>query len=129
VELDLPKALIVDDIKDNITVFKAMLGNHCHHDTAINGIEALEMMKSGHYDVVFMDVKMPGMDGNTTIKHFREWEETNNIGKRTPIAVVSASAYSYNEKDSYDAGCDVFLTKPIGRELLLKTLHNLVSKD
>jgi CheY-like chemotaxis protein len=70
-----------------------------------------------------------GMDGNTAIKHFRDWEKTTNTEKRTPIAVASASAYFYNEKDSYDAGCDVFLTKPIGRELFLITLSNLVPKD
>ena len=124
--MELPKVLVVDDNDDNTLVFNALLNNQCHIDSVTNGIDAIDMMKTGNYDLVLMDIRMPGMDGNTAIKHFRAWEKSTQKNKRTPIAVVSALAFAQDKQNSYDSGCDIFLTKPIERKLLLETIHKLV---
>ncbi len=62
------------------------------------------------------------MNGLTTIKHFRSWEQKSTTNKRTPIAVVTAKAFQEDRKQAYCAGCDVYLTKPISKVMLLKNL-------
>ena len=122
----LPKILVVDDNNDNLLVFTAYLNDSFRLDTATNGADALEKMQSDNYDLVVMDVKMPVMDGNTATRLYREWEKTTK-SERTPIVVVSASAFDYHEQDSIDAGCDVFLTKPIGKKQLLENIKHLLT--
>ncbi len=121
----LPKLLVVDDNNDNLLVFTAYLNDSFQLDTATNGADALQKMQSDNYDLVVMDVKMSVMDGNTATKLYREWEKITN-SERTPILTISASAFDYNEQDSVDAGCDIFLTKPIGKKRLLESINKLI---
>ena len=121
----LPKLLIVDDNNDNLLVFTAYLNDSFQIDTATNGSDALKKMQVDNYDLVVMDVKMAVMDGNTATKLYREWEKITN-SERTPILTVSASAFDYNEQDSIDAGCDIFITKPIGKKQLLESINKLI---
>jgi CheY-like chemotaxis protein len=82
-------------------------------------------MQVDYFDLVVMDVKMPVMDGNTSTRLYREWEKITN-SEKTPILTVSASAFDYNEKDSVEAGCDIFLTKPVGKKRLLESINKLI---
>ncbi|MBF0383563.1 MAG: response regulator [Magnetococcales bacterium] len=123
-KLVLPKVLLVDDDPSSLFTFIAFLNGHCNVDTAENGIDALIKLKSNHYNMVFIDIMMPQMDGLTTIKKFREWEGSDKNVKRTPIAVLTAMAFEKDKEASYCAGCDLYLTKPIERKLLLESLHS-----
>jgi CheY-like chemotaxis protein/HPt (histidine-containing phosphotransfer) domain-containing protein len=116
----LPTVLFVDDDESSLFVFKAFLYGHCHIETADNGVSALEKMKTGQYKMIFMDIQMPQMDGLTTIEHFRAWEQSDTTQKRTPIIVITAKAFQKDRESSYCSGCDIFLTKPIEKKVLLE---------
>ena len=76
-----------------------------------------DSMKSGqHFDLVFMDVQMPNLDGIQSTKRIRE------IGFSAPIVALTAFAEESNIKDCYDSGMDFFLPKPIRRPELKKVL-------
>lgn len=88
---------------------------------AKDGQEALDMvresMESGHrFNLVFMDVQMPNLDGIQSTKRIRE------IGFSAPIVALTAFAEESNIKDCYDSGMDFFLPKPIRRPELKKVL-------
>jgi CheY-like chemotaxis protein len=121
--LSLPNVLLVDDDPSSLFTFIAFLNGHCNVDTADNGVDALKKMQSNHYNMVFIDIMMPQMDGLTTIQQFRAWEESASNIKRTPIAVLTAMAFQHDKEASYCAGCDIYLTKPIERKLLIDSLH------
>jgi CheY-like chemotaxis protein/HPt (histidine-containing phosphotransfer) domain-containing protein len=127
-DYDRPKVLLVDDDATSLMLFEVFLHNHCDIDVASNGADALEKMKSSCYEMVFMDILMPQMDGLTTIKKFREWERYNQ-NKQTPIAVVTAKAFSEDKKASYSAGCDIFMTKPINKKTLLGSLYEFTNSE
>ncbi|MBF0193462.1 MAG: response regulator [Magnetococcales bacterium] len=120
----LPKVLLVDDDPSSLFTFIAFLNGYCNVDTADNGVDAFKKMQSNHYNMVFIDIMMPQMDGLTTIKKIRAWEESDRNIKRTPIAVLTAMAFKEDKDASYCAGCDLYLTKPIERKLLLDSLHD-----
>ncbi len=65
IKTDLPKVLLVDDDQASLYTFTAFLESHCYVDTADNGFNTLTQMKTGHYDMIFMDIMMPQMDGLT----------------------------------------------------------------
>lgn len=89
---------------------------------AKDGQEALDMvresMESGQrFNLVFMDVQMPNLDGIQSTKRIRE------IGFSAPIVALTAFAEESNIKDCYDSGMDFFLPKPIRRPELKKVLR------
>jgi CheY-like chemotaxis protein len=84
-------------------------------------------MQTDHFEMVFMDVAMPQLDGLTTIERFRAWEQSDTTKQRPPIAVVTAKAFSNDREDSYCAGCDVYLTKPVGKKLLLENFYRFTA--
>ncbi|MBF0383608.1 MAG: response regulator [Magnetococcales bacterium] len=120
--IDLPCVLIVDDDIASMYIYELFLDKYCRIDLAYNGVEALEKMRNHSYEMIIMDIKMPEMDGLTAIKHFRVWEQQNNV-KKTYIVVITALAFNHDRQRSYSAGCDLFLTKPVNRSSILKALR------
>ena len=104
--------LLVDDDAVNRKVASLMLKKLGHQaDLAANGIEAIDSLEHHSYDIVFMDIQMPEMDGLQATKIIRQ--KWNNIPK---IIVTTTLA---NSRDAcLEAGADDFLTKPIGIENL-----------
>lgn len=81
-----------------------------------------ESMESGQrFDLVFMDVQMPNLDGIQSTKRIRE------IGFSSPIVALTAFAEESNIKECYDSGMDFFLPKPIRRPELKKVLNKYFS--
>ncbi len=117
-----PRVLLAEDNEVNVYVFQAMLEPHCSRiDVASNGVTALEMARGQPYDLVFMDMQMPVMDGLTATRELRRFEaETGR--PRTPIVALTANAYDSDLQDSAGAGCDVHIAKPFTREQLLEAL-------
>jgi CheY-like chemotaxis protein len=106
-------------------LIKAYLKNTPHSlDEAENGAIAVDMYKQGNYDLVFMDVQMPVMDGHEATKLIRAWEEENN---KTRTKIVSLTAHALKEEvdKCMEAGCDTHLSKPIKKATLLKTIEKL----
>jgi CheY-like chemotaxis protein len=95
----------------------------CKIKTVNNGKEALEAAKNNVYDIIFMDVQMPEMDGFEATGLIREWEK--ETGKHTPIVAMTAHAMKGDREKCIDAGMDDYMTKPISLKILSETLKNL----
>jgi signal transduction histidine kinase/CheY-like chemotaxis protein len=117
--------LLVEDNPDNRLLIKAYLKKTPHIlDEAENGAIAVDMYKQGSYDLIFMDVQMPVMDGHEATKLIRIWEKEQNKG-RTKIVSLTAHAIKEEIDKCLAAGCDTHLSKPIKKTTLLQTIEEL----
>jgi CheY-like chemotaxis protein len=91
---------------------------------ARTGQEAIELATKRRFDVVFMDVHMPGMDGYKAIGSIRDWE-TQTGNARTPIVVLSSDDLDTQIRGAAQAGCSGFLRKPLDNRELLALLQRL----
>ena len=115
--------LLVEDSADNRLIIQAYFKRASDHiDIAENGAIAVEKFKSGKYDLVFMDVQMPVMDGYTATREIRKWEQEQGR-KQTPIIALTAHALKEDAQKSLDAGCTDHLTKPIKRVTLMEAVQ------
>jgi len=114
--------LIAEDSDDSYLLIEAYLANEGHKlSRALDGARALEMAKSGNYDFIVMDVKMPVMDGYTTTRLIREWE-TEQGRARLPILLLSADEAARQMRIGANAGCSGYLTKPATKAQVLAAL-------
>ncbi|MBF0382789.1 MAG: response regulator [Magnetococcales bacterium] len=114
------KILLVDDAQENLIIFQAFLNFSGHTiNIAEDGAEALMKFQREKYDIVFMDMEMPVMDGYAATKAMRAWEQENGLTP-TPIIALSAHAMQEHTQRSLDAGCNHHLTKPIRKAKLLE---------
>ncbi len=108
--------LVAEDNPINQKVATSMLKKiGCSTDLAGNGQEAVERCRKQHYDLVFMDCQMPGMDGFEATAAIRA-EESDS--RRTPIVAMTAHAMPSDRERCLAAGMDDYLTKPISVEQL-----------
>ncbi|RME65777.1 MAG: response regulator, partial [Nitrospirae bacterium] len=122
------RILLVEDSPDNRLLIQSYLKKTPHTvEVAENGQEAVEKFKAGRYDLVFMDVQMPVMDGYTATKEIRKWEKENNL-EPTPIVALTAHALKEEEEKSLQAGCNAHLTKPIKKARLLEAIKEFAKK-
>ncbi|MEA3348848.1 MAG: ATP-binding protein, partial [Pseudomonadota bacterium] len=116
------RVLLVDDNQVNIKVGSKMLsklGVSCA--TAGNGVEALAALGAAHYDLVFMDIQMPEMDGYETTRQIRS-RTTTTINPRVIIIAMTAHALKSDKDRCLAVGMNDFLTKPVRLEQLNKVL-------
>jgi CheY-like chemotaxis protein len=114
--------LIAEDSDDSYRLIEAYLANEGHQlARALDGAQALEMAKSGHYDFIVMDIKMPVMDGYTATRLIREWE-TEQGRARLPILLLSAEEAARQMRIGANAGCSGYLTKPATKAQVLAAL-------
>ncbi len=117
--------LVVEDNAVNQLVASGMLATLGHtSDVADNGLVALDMLDQGSYDLVLMDVQMPGLDGYAATKQIRAGESDSD---RLPIVAMTANVVAGERERCLAAGMDDFLTKPVGREALARTLAKWLS--
>lgn len=116
------KILIVDDVKDNSDLVQVYLKKFPYVlEFASTGQEALDKFSSTKFDLILMDIQMPGMDGHEATRRIRKMEADKNLG-RTVIISLSAHALSEEMQNSINAGADAYLTKPITKVRLLETI-------
>lgn len=116
------RILLVDDLEDNRDLVVLFLKDTPYViDMAENGAEAVEKFHQGDYDLVFMDMQMPVMNGLQATAAIREWERKQGC---SPTAVVALTAHALKaERDkSLSAGCTAHLTKPIKKQDLLQAI-------
>jgi CheY-like chemotaxis protein/HPt (histidine-containing phosphotransfer) domain-containing protein len=102
--------LLADDNAVNRKVLQHMLGRLGHHvSMASTGQEAIDMATSNRYDLIFMDMMMPVVDGLEATRQIRASESGK---RRTPIIAVTANVERTDEQACANAGMDAFLTKP-----------------
>jgi CheY-like chemotaxis protein len=115
--------LVVEDCDDSFALTEMMLRSERvwrAHDSQ----EALRMIQKRRFDLVFMDVHMPGMDGYTAIRNMREWEtETRNA--RTTMVILSSDDTETQRRSAAQCGCSGFLRKPLHRADLAELLERL----
>ena len=103
--------MLVDDSQSNLAVGEALLQLFgCDVVTAKNGDEAIKQSSKQCYDVIFMDLAMPIMDGLTVTKMIRE---TAGPNQSTPIVALTANAFNEDRKRCLENGMDDYLSKPI----------------
>lgn len=118
-------ALIVDDTPTNLEVLSLVLGRIGFRvRTASSGEEATEQAREDRWDVVLMDLRMPGMGGLEAIRQIRSDEEGE---ARVPIIVVTASAFDEDVARAAEAGADAFLPKPVSHGALAQTIARISS--
>ncbi|MEO5344805.1 MAG: PAS domain S-box protein [Magnetococcus sp. YQC-9] len=119
------RILLAEDVEENRVLFEAYLSRTPHHITMVNdGVEALEQVKTAQFDVVVMDVQMPRMDGYSATRLIRAWEI--EAGREPmPIIALSAHAMEGEMERSREAGCSLYLSKPIRKKMLLDALRGL----
>ena len=117
-----PHLLCVDDNPANLMLVKTLLGDMGAQVTAVdNGYDALRAVQRDSFDLVFMDVQMPGMNGRETTEAIRQWESEHN---QPPLPIVALTAHALaNEKRALlQCGMDDYLTKPISERQLAQVV-------
>jgi CheY-like chemotaxis protein len=120
------RILVVEDNLDNrrILVYRLKLIGDFEILEASNGQEALTLVEASPPDVIFMDLKMPVMDGWEATRRIRQTEN----GRRIPIIALTAQAMAGDEQKALAAGCDDYVAKPIVDPNIVKAkLERLLS--
>ena len=123
-----PKArvLVVDDNETNLLVAKSLLKRtKVNLDTAPSGAMCIELLKSKHYDIVFLDHMMPEMDGIETLKKIKE----ENLAADTCFIALTANAIHGARQTYLDAGFDDYLSKPFTGMDIEKCLFGHIPAD
>ena len=106
------RILVVDDTKTNLTVVEGLLKKtQIAVDTAMSGMEALDLITKNKYDIIFLDHRMPEMDG---IQTFHAMEElSGNLNKKTPVIALTANAVSGSREMYFKEGFTNYMSKPV----------------
>lgn len=118
--------LIVEDNEFNRVILSRLLENWGgKSEKAQNGKIAIDLLQKNNYDLIFMDIQMPIMDGKEAIKYIRnkiEGEKSN-----TPIIVVSAFSMPEAVKKYYQIGANDFIAKPLEADDLLQKITSILN--
>ncbi len=116
--------LVAEDNEINRTLINKILASQDLDVTTVeNGEEAVEMRQKGNFDLIFMDIAMPVMDGVTATKQILEYEEQNNL-QHIPIVALTANALKGDREKFLNDGFDEYLPKPITQKDILELLHS-----
>ncbi len=114
--------LLVEDNEVNLKVAQKLIDYiGFPFDVAENGMVALNKAKKTRYRLILMDCQMPVMDGYFCTKRIRKYEENNQLN-HTPIIAMTANAMLGDKEKCLDAGMDDYMSKPLNRYILEKTL-------
>jgi len=116
--------LLAEDNAVNQMLAVRLLEKRGHRVTvANNGQEAVALVKQGSFDLVLMDVQMPGCDGFEATATIRQWESASR--RHVPIIAMTAHAMKGDEDRCLAAGMDAYLSKPINPSRLFDLIRNL----
>ena len=110
------RILLAEDNAINALLTRTLLEAEGHTvDTVEDGVLAVEAMKSAKYDLIFMDMRMPNMDGLEATRKIRAMD---NVSKGLPIIALTANAFDDDRNACFDSGMNDFMTKPVSAEEL-----------
>lgn len=114
------RLLAVDDNSMNLELYRGSLKDtKIQIDTAMNGVEALELISRYKYDLIILDHMMPVMDGMETLKTIKK----QNLCQDVPILVITANAVPGEKSVYLNAGFDDYLSKPVSSRQLLEAVR------
>ncbi|MBL0730210.1 ATP-binding protein [Piscinibacter sp. HJYY11] len=117
------RVLLVDDDAVNTMIATQMLETaSIEVHTASSGVEALNQLTRGGFDLVLMDWRMPDMDGLEATRRLRAGE-AGEAARQLPVVGLTANAYAEDRAACLEAGMDEVLVKPVGRMRLLQTVQ------
>ena len=127
------KILIVEDEYISRVLLSEILGDYGTCQVAVDGEEAVAVLEHSFdndepFDLVCLDIMMPGLDGQEVLRQIREMETKRNIHGMQAVKVIMTTALddSKNIMQAFTAGrCEAYLTKPIDRKKLLQHLKDL----
>ncbi|MDM8349420.1 response regulator [Pseudomonas sp. sp1636] len=117
-----PRVLCVDDNPANLLLVQTLLDDMgAQVSTANSGYEALEKAQQESFELILMDVQMPGMDGRQTTEAIRQHESEHNLPP-VPIVALTAHALANEKRALLQSGLDDYLTKPISERQLAQVV-------
>lgn len=124
------RILIVEDVDINRLVLVELLANSgVHIEEATDGKQAVELMQSspaGYYDLIFMDVQMPVMDGYTATETIRAMSHAD--AKSIPIIAMTANAYKEDVDKALACGMNDHIAKPVDLDIIYRILHKYLNR-
>ncbi len=101
-------------------------------DVAVNGEEAVSAVKhaidqGSHYDLICLDIMMPGMDGHETLTQIREYENTSglNLGQGSKIIMTTSLQDHKSIRQAFKSSADGYVVKPVEKKKFLATLNEV----
>nr|MDJ0805151.1 response regulator [Desulfobacterales bacterium] len=123
---NIPRVLITDDSKENRFLLKTLLEESGFTVMeAENGLEALETFQKEVIDFIWMDMRMPVMDGYEAVRQIRRQPG----GERLPIVAITASVFSSQRLDILAVGCDDMVFKPFQAHEIFETMARFLSVE
>src|SRR3984885_15434631 len=120
-----PRILIVDDISDNRTILTRRFQRRGFDVVeADNGLTAIELIDRDPFDLVLLDVMMPGIDGIETLKRIRSQRSASAL----PVIMVTAKSESSNIVDALELGANDYVTKPVDFAVALARVNTQISR-
>jgi CheY-like chemotaxis protein len=120
------RVLIAEDNPVNVTLIKKMLAKWDIMPTiAGNGEEVIELLKSGNFDIVLMDIHMPVLNGLDAAMGIRKLSDAKKAG--IPIIAITAAALSSMKEQVLNSGMNDYLPKPFRPDDLMEKIHHLVA--
>jgi signal transduction histidine kinase/ActR/RegA family two-component response regulator len=124
---DCMSVLVAEDNVVNQRVAMRLLEKMGHSVTVVeDGLKAVEAVKSGRFDVVFMDIQMPDLDGLEATRRIREFEAAEGL-PRLPIIAMTACAMQGDRERCLEAGMDAYITKPVKSAVLMAVLESVLA--
>lgn len=121
--LDTNLILVVDDRLEDRETFKNALESKGYRvATAKDGYDAIDLVKQGNFDIIFIDVKMPGVDGLKT------FEEIHKIKPQIPVIMVTGCSVEELVKDAIDKGAYACIHKPLDMDAVLRIVEEIKNK-
>lgn len=118
------RVLVAEDNPVNALLAKSLLRREgCTVELAGSGQEALDALARSRYDLVLMDMRMPGLDGPAATRALRQ------RGDETPVIAVTANAFEEDRKTCLDAGMNAFLSKPVDPAALRAALARWTNRE
>ncbi|MGV6828075.1 MAG: hybrid sensor histidine kinase/response regulator transcription factor [Flavobacteriales bacterium] len=117
------KILIVEDNPEMASYLEEILSNNYQCDKAFDGLEALEKIKTGSYDLITSDIMMPRIDGFQLREKLNEEENLTNI----PFILISAKTLEEDKIKGFNLGIDDYILKPFNKNELLARINNLLA--
>ncbi|OWA34317.1 hypothetical protein B9G55_18565 [Saccharibacillus sp. O16] len=121
------RMMIVDDDIRNVYALTSILENHgVDIAVALTGVDALEKLEAeGPFDMIFMDIMMPEMDGLETMRRIRQSPSSAHI----PILALTAKAMKEDREKCLNAGASDYLTKPLDMEQVIERMKMLLNRS